>query len=247
MRPGKGENGSDRVEIIWNNFSITNEYLQVTVRGNDAIGEFDTSTGLAESDVFYFGNIVADAFIGAPAAAFSVNASDEIGARTSGGFLLPVTNVYDFNKDTLVNAADEVLARTHTAFLLRINIPAAGPLADPSATPAEVAGGGTQLEAARAVSASSEDKLAADQDGVESALAMRQPASDAASPLRGWLRTHLERTDISHGPKVESSLATASSDAKRSKIVQETADCMAEVLGLDDPLLDSLFDAACFE
>ena len=133
VRPGAGTGGADRVEITWPAFSLVDTWLEVTVKGNDAVGGFDTNTGLSSSDVFYFGNIVADAFIGSPETVFSVNASDEIGARTNGAFNVDVTNVYDFNKDMLVNTADEILARNHSNYITRIDIVTALPNAQPAA------------------------------------------------------------------------------------------------------------------
>ncbi len=222
VRTGKGADymgtPTDRVEIIWDNFKITNQYLQVTVRGDDAAGGNYTTTALADSDVFYYGNIVADAFIGEPAGAFSVNTSDEIGARTGGGFLLPVTNVYDFNKDTIVNTSDEVLARTHTAFLLRINIPAAGPLAAPAAVVDDGSG-----------------------SGVASALAV--DATPATGPrLPGWISSRLAKVDLNSGPVANLFRHLAEADTPRSRAILAGADRIADALGLDDTLLDSLIN-----
>ncbi len=129
VRPGAGNGDSDRVEILWSDFSIRNTWLQVTVNGNDAAGGYDTNTGLAASDVFYFGNIVADAFVGSPPLALVTNASDEIDVRLHNNFGLDVTNNLDFNRDGLVNTADEILARLNYSFVLRINIPSAAPSA----------------------------------------------------------------------------------------------------------------------
>ncbi len=222
VRTGKGADymgtPTDRVEIIWDNFKITNQYLQVTVRGDDAVGSNYGVTDLAASDVFYYGNIVADAFIGEPAGAFSVNTSDEIGARTGGGFLLPVTNVYDFNKDTIVNTSDEVLARTHTAFLLRINIPAAGPLAAPAAVADDGSG-----------------------SGVASALAV--DATPATGPrLPGWISSRLAKVDLNSGPVANLFRHLAEADTPRSRAILAGADRIADALGLDDTLLDSLIN-----
>ena len=53
VRPGAGQNGSDRVTITWPDGAITNEWLQVTVNAT-------AITGLAQPDVFYFGNAVGE-------------------------------------------------------------------------------------------------------------------------------------------------------------------------------------------
>ena len=49
VRLGAGTNGSDRVEIVWNNDSILNTWLEVDVLGT-------ANTGLSAPDVFYFGS-----------------------------------------------------------------------------------------------------------------------------------------------------------------------------------------------
>ncbi len=165
-RTGAGVGGSDRVEILWSSGAIANTWLQVAVRGNDALGAFDKNTGLPQSDVFYFGNLVGDSFFDSPPLVFTTNVSDEIGVRNHYNFLQPITNVYDFNKDSLVNVADELLVRANYRFLARLNLPA------PSA-------------AAAAASVASED---AGRQAVAIALVANAPA--AAPPRRediSWL------------------------------------------------------------
>ena len=49
VRAGAGVGGSDRVELIWPDNTIHNQWLQVTVLA-------DADTGLATPDVFYFGS-----------------------------------------------------------------------------------------------------------------------------------------------------------------------------------------------
>lgn len=56
VRPGEGEGGSDRVTIIWADGAIINEWLRVTVLSDTNGG----TLGLAEDDVFAFGNLVGD-------------------------------------------------------------------------------------------------------------------------------------------------------------------------------------------
>ncbi len=53
LRRGEGENGSDRVTVIWDDAAITNKWLQVTVKAEN--------TGIPTDDIFYFGNLIADA------------------------------------------------------------------------------------------------------------------------------------------------------------------------------------------
>ena len=56
VRPGAGQDGADRITLIWADNAIRNSWLQVTVLATDA-------TGLAANDVFYFGNAVGESGI----------------------------------------------------------------------------------------------------------------------------------------------------------------------------------------
>ncbi|REK10225.1 MAG: hypothetical protein DWQ37_16585 [Planctomycetota bacterium] len=128
VRPGAGLGGSDRVEIIWPNGAIANTWLQVVVEGNDAAGGFNTNTGLAASDVFYFGNRIGETGSGSPTLAVT-SAQDEIAARNNAGFGAAITNVFDFDRSGVVSAVDNIIARSNTGTLIKIN------LTDPPAAP----------------------------------------------------------------------------------------------------------------
>ena len=83
------------------------QWLQVTVKATD-------NTGLAASDVFYFGNAPGES--GNAAGNAIVNATDEILARNFyHGVLDPaaINDPYDYNRDGLVNATDQIIARNH--------------------------------------------------------------------------------------------------------------------------------------
>ncbi len=67
VRWGAGVQGSARVELIWPNDTIQNEWLQVTVLA-------DTDTGLSTDDVFYYGNAIGET--GNSTADAQVNALD---------------------------------------------------------------------------------------------------------------------------------------------------------------------------
>ena len=58
-RPRRG--GADRIVITWPDGAIKNTYLQVIVAAN-------ADTGLAEADVFFFGNRVGESFSTQPPA-----------------------------------------------------------------------------------------------------------------------------------------------------------------------------------
>jgi len=104
VREGAGAGGSDRVTIVWDDGEIVNQWLEVTVRAE--------RLGLAEDDVFYFGNAVGET--GNSAADARVTVADLLLARNNPrGFLdpAPIDCPYDFNRDGRVNATDVLLAR----------------------------------------------------------------------------------------------------------------------------------------
>ncbi|MBN2473680.1 MAG: lamin tail domain-containing protein [Pirellulales bacterium] len=122
-RPDAGVGGSDRVTIVWDSYAVAKQWLQITVLAT-------ADTGLAEPDVFYFGNAVGEA--GNAALDAKVNASDMLLARNNPRNFLnpaPVDFLYDFNRDARVNATDMLLARnnqTHFLTALRlISVPEA--------------------------------------------------------------------------------------------------------------------------
>jgi glucose/arabinose dehydrogenase len=140
VRIGAGVSGSDRVEIIWADNVIQKRWLEVITKAN-------ANTGLAQNpglpagqaDVFYFGNAIGDTGLGNTVTNASVNAFDEVAARNNGQILInniPLTNIYDFNRDGSVNAADEIIARnnatnpSNVVKYLNIGSPPAAPQAD---------------------------------------------------------------------------------------------------------------------
>jgi len=109
VRVGAGAGGSDRVELVWPNQVITNTWLQVTVAAN-------VNTGLATPDVFYFGSAVGDSGLGDTLNYALVNSADEIGARNNPAQLsnnIPITNLYDYNRDGNVNSFDQIVDRNY--------------------------------------------------------------------------------------------------------------------------------------
>jgi ELWxxDGT repeat protein len=122
VRAGAGANGSDRVTITWADGAIKNTWLQVTVKGNDALGGFNTHTGLAASDVFYFGSRVGDTFFYATALATVTNINDELGARFNSAIVQSTTNPYDFNRDGVVNINDQLVARFNPGILMMLDL-----------------------------------------------------------------------------------------------------------------------------
>jgi glucose/arabinose dehydrogenase len=135
VRAGDGAGGSDRVEVVWANGAIRNTYLQVIVEGNDATGGFNTNTGLASSDVFYFGSRVADSGTSTPAANFQTTSTDaaQVNATITGS--ATISNLRDFNRSGDVTSTDGAIVNANIGTLRRINIGAAGPFAPEGADP----------------------------------------------------------------------------------------------------------------
>jgi hypothetical protein len=143
VRVGAGVSGSDRVEIVWANGAIVNRWLEVIFEGDDAVGGFNTNTGLAASDRFYFGNRRGDTGSGTPTLAIT-NATDEIAARGNHAAGATITNIYDFDRSGIVNATDDLAARNNHGTLTKINLsasPAAPESGDTEGNDASIAAG----------------------------------------------------------------------------------------------------------
>ncbi|MBN2474517.1 MAG: lamin tail domain-containing protein [Pirellulales bacterium] len=123
VRAGAGQDGSDRVTLIWQDYAVQKQWLQVTVLAN-------LRTGLPENDVFYFGNAVGES--GNASVDAKVNPTDMLLARNNPrNFLNPAALDFncDYNRDARVNATDMLIARnnqTHFLNALRlITVPGA--------------------------------------------------------------------------------------------------------------------------
>jgi hypothetical protein len=145
VRGGAGVGGSDRVEILWADGAIRNEWLEVRVRGNDFDGGSDTNTGLASTYTFFYGNAPADSGAG-DGGAFVTNSIDEQAARNdphSNANRATITNVHDYNRDGLVNVIDQQATRnfanSNATAPKFINIGAGGPFAPAAAGDSGVA------------------------------------------------------------------------------------------------------------
>jgi hypothetical protein len=95
-----------------------NQWLQVTLESN-------ANTALTAPDVFYFGSRVGDSGEGNAAGFVTTSAADEVAARNHPAARfenIPVTNLYDFNRDGQVNATDQLAARRSGGSLPLIRI-----------------------------------------------------------------------------------------------------------------------------
>lgn len=114
IEPGKGNGGSDRIEILWPDRAIADEWLQVTVLPT-------ANTGFASPYVFYFGNAIGET--GNSRTDAYVDGSDYAAVRDNPrGFLnrAPITDPYDFNKDSFVDGTDLAIARDNTTNFLTV-------------------------------------------------------------------------------------------------------------------------------
>ncbi len=102
VRHNQGTAGSDRVEIIWDRGAIQNVWLQVTVLANG-------NTGLADPDVFYFGNRIGDtgneANRAQPQTIEALALINRLIAG-SGGLTAAQGDPDDFNRDGRITTAD---------------------------------------------------------------------------------------------------------------------------------------------
>jgi len=122
VRSGNGILGSDRITLTWPDHTIQNTWLQVAVLAT-------ANTGLAESDVFYFGNVIGET--GNSITDARVNVVDALLARNNPRTFInpaPIDFPYDFSRDQRVNATDMLIARnnqTHSLNALKlITVPA---------------------------------------------------------------------------------------------------------------------------
>ncbi len=151
VRPGAGVGGSDRIEIVWASGAIVNQWLEVVVKGDDALGGFNSNTGLAASDVFFWGNKVADSGTSPGAATFSTTTTDAAQVFASIGTNKPITDLRDYNRDGQVNTTDAAIVFASIGSIVRIDVASGGPFA-PLAEPAVTVDSATRSAAVFALS-----------------------------------------------------------------------------------------------
>lgn len=107
LRNGAGGGGSVRITLIWPDNSIENKWLEVTLKSTER-------TGLAADNTFYFGNTIGQTGDGTQPL---VNAIDLLRIRSnfSSVFdpLVPITSLFDIDRDGRVNAIDFLRARSN--------------------------------------------------------------------------------------------------------------------------------------
>ena len=142
VREGAGDNGSDRVTLIWPDGAITNTWMQVRVLTGD--------TGLAANDVFYFGNAIGETFNSA--GNLFVDGSDLAGVRDNPRNFTDradTADPFDLNRDSFVDGTDFAIARDNpTDFATDVNHILA-PFTAPRLTDVSPADGETMVNVAR--------------------------------------------------------------------------------------------------
>ncbi len=98
---GAGVDGSVRLELVWDDYTLQNQWVQITLKA-------DANTGLSEDDVFYFGNAIGDT--GNSLTDAIVDEADELGAQSNHISAAAITNPYDFNRDKVVDETDDQIA-----------------------------------------------------------------------------------------------------------------------------------------
>ncbi len=231
VRTGSPAAGNDRVELTWTDGSIKQEFLEVTVHA-------DPNTGLSAPYTFFYGSVIANSGTGDTGALAITSSTDENAARNHNGSAT-VTNVFDYNKDGFVNSSDENAARNNGATIKFIKIAANTPLAPdgaPSAAP--------DVSVAPAVTPDMAAAPASTGDtGIASGLAslLNSLKTGTLPPLRlDWLSSELTNVNLNSGVAATIFEALATADTKLTRSILVEADKVADELGLDNELLDSI-------
>ena len=112
IRPGDGMGVADRITLIWADGAITNTWLQVKM----------SNGGLANDNVFYFGNVIGES--GNDLASAIVDLADVGTTRInqSGFSLVPIDHPQDYNRDRRVDLVDVGIARVNQSGFSRVNL-----------------------------------------------------------------------------------------------------------------------------
>jgi hypothetical protein len=217
--------GSDRVELIWADRAITEQWLEVTVKAT-------ADTGLTSNDVFFFGNEIGDANKANTSTMFKVTASDATATQIHGspmGNNNPITNVFDYNRDGTVGAADITLDQTHgttnSTGLVAINIASGGPFA-----PLPPSGNGSDTSGAAPAAIG----------GAAVASSLASPASSPSPTRPAWLVNRLSNVDLHSGGLTTFFEHLAHEATTKSWAILVKGGRVEKPFNLDDELLDGL-------
>ncbi len=241
VRAGAGVSGSDRVEIIWNGAAAPfGKWLEVITLAN-------ANTGLAQKagypagqgDAFFFGNAPGNTGTGDTGSNSLVNSLDEAAIRANNALVsanIPITNVYDVGRNASVNVIDESAARLNgtnpstTLKYLNLTTSPAAPEAD-GVTVDEVGAGDVSPLVATSDSGDS---------GVASALTAPGNLAPSVPGVPSWIATRLASADVNSSPSARLFQHLHDVNTPGTRALLQKFDAVADALGLDDELLDSL-------
>ena len=126
-RPAPNLSGVTRIEIIWPDHAIRNQWLQITLKPT-------ADTGLASADVFYFGNLIGLSDKGPVTGQFVITSADEAAAKSDPhGLFNPalISNGHDYSRDGRVDAIDQLIARHNLGATLLVLQPIVAPIPTP--------------------------------------------------------------------------------------------------------------------
>ncbi len=220
VRTGAGVSSSDRVEILWGANAVKKAWLEVEVLNT-------SHTGLAATDVFFWGNMVGDSNLN-----FSTTGADASNVLAHIGGDGSISGPLDHNRSKSISGADASLALANVGSLSRINLSAGamGPVGgnggigvSPAASPAgDNAGGEGGVASGLAVASSA----ASNTWSSTQAPAWLPQRLEGLNPSRGRVAAHVERVHVENTPRWRAILATV--------------DHVADAADLDDELLESL-------
>jgi len=210
----------------------------VIVKGNDALGGNDTSTGLPASDVFFWANALADdGNTPDDAAAYKTDANDELDARNNPKTLIaniPITNIYDYNRDGTVGATDQLASRNNATTNITapkiLNISGAGPFAPDSAPAA------APLAPPAASPAVASTAATSSVGGLASGLSL---VSSMPPSLPPWLQGRLQNV-LDSAPVVTILHSLEQHDSPVSRQILQAIDQIADKYNLHDDVLDGI-------
>ncbi len=171
-----------------------------------------------------------------------VNSSDENAIRDDPG-AAAVSNVFDVNRDGFVNSSDESAARANSATLKFIKISANTPLAPDAASAVTLDVSVGPTVASDVVVAKAAAPASSGDTGLASGLAslLSSLKTGTLPPLRlDWMASEFKKVDLNSGAAATIFEALAAADAKLTRSILVEADKIADELGLDDTLLDSI-------
>ena len=186
--------------------------------------------------MFFFGSEIGDTGASNTSTIAKVTASDTSATQTHGAALganIPITNIYDFNKDGQVTGADTTDAQTHGTTsktgLNFIQLLSAGPFAPPPDGPSDGAASVT----------STDSGMASALTGSANSQSLPPP------PMPAWIANRLGQLDLnsaylSGGPLAKYFEYLALDESPKATATAVNGDQGADAMGPDNELLDPL-------